>query len=389
MTFTVRAMKPDEIKSVGKGLARAFPHGDWQQEWTQRYPQRPGYTPSMHRVGVLNNQVIAHALVESYTLRYGNARLRVAGIGKVYCDEAHRSKGYAAAVLRDALTYAIEHRAHLALLNGIRGYYGRFGFYPVFPRYHMTFDAHEAAALDKPLSLREPMPREIPMIAALFERHWNGRVSFLRSPESWIWRVMGGDDNCQTWIVAEGDGSPQGYIAGRDFASPDVELVANTAPAALTLLSICGQLAVDAGHSVVRWLMPPDDALIAFAQQILPISLSAAYEPDGGWMARVIDAQGLVDALLPEITAQARMLLSDLSAEKLSISPKPQGVEIRIRGQSAAHTVLSQHDFIQLLFGSLSAATLGLRDGLSADSIYLLQALFPPRVAALGAWDWF
>jgi predicted acetyltransferase len=313
----------------------------------------------------------------------------VAGIGKVYTEPEYQGKGYGSAVLRDALAYAIEKGAHLALLNGIRGYYPRFGFYPVFPRYYIDFDAEEAAQFSTPLSLREPKPTEIPMLAALFERHWGGRITFVRPPETWMWRAQGGDDYRQVLVIANGEEVPQGYIVGDDLAAEWNEIVVNSPDAAFTLMAIGGQLALEAGRKTVHWLMPPDDALVNFAQKLLPVTLSAQYEPDGGWMARLIDAQGLVDVLLPELIAQAQTILPELTAENLLISSKAQGTEIAMRGQPSTRAVISQQDFIQLLFGSLSASTLGLRDELHFDSIRLLQALFPPRIAALGWWDWF
>lgn len=383
--FSVRAMQPGEIREVGKGCQRAFGSTlDWDG-WAANYPHRPHYTPSMHRVGVLNGKIIAHAVVESYVLRYGGARLRVAGIGKVYTEREHQGKGYGTVVLKDALTYAIEGGAHLALLNGIRGYYTRFGFYPVFPRYYAGFNAQNAAQLQSPLSLRDPQPYEIPLLAALFERHWDGRVTFIRPPETWIWRVLQGDDGKQVWVVADGEQELQGYVAGHSLADDTLELVVNTMQAALMLVKICGQMALEAGQTHFRWLMPPDDALIAFAQETLPIALSAEYEPDGGWMGRVVDAKGLLDALSEELIAQAQTVLGDA---RIILKSSAEGFEVGIRGQSV-RVVLSQRDFIQLLFGSLGASALGLRDGLSYEAVQLLAALFPPRIAALGAWDWF
>jgi predicted acetyltransferase len=395
--FTVRAIQPGEIEQVSAGVVRAFALQEdgvrwFAEEWCQRYPQRPGYTPETQRVGVLDGRVIAHVAVDSYTLRYGGARLRVAGISMVYTDAAYRGKGYAAAVLRDALTVAVEQQTHLAMLHGIRGYYTRFGFYPVFPHYFATFDAYEAAALaeQSTLTLREAQPDDIPVIAALYERHWGGRMTFTRSPEMWLWRVLRGDDNRRAWVVASSeDAPPQGYIAGRDLTGERVEVVANTPQAARTLLSLAGHLALEAGRETVRWLMPPDDAIIAFAQGVLPITLSAAYSPDGGWMARVIDTGRLTEVLLPELFAQARLALPSLTPEDLLLSSTAQGVTVGRRGTDAVQVVLSQRDFIQLLFGAVSAAALGLRDGLSWEQVRLLQAVFPPRVAALGEWDWF
>lgn len=391
----VRAMKPDELPLVGHGLADSFartPDADeWLRDaWAPRFARRPGYSPLLHRVGLLDGELVCHVRIEPLTLRYGGARIRVAGLAGVYTLAAYRGRGYAAAVMRDALTHAIELGADLALLNGgVRGYYNRFGFSPVFPDYQVEFAADELATLPAPLALREPRPNDIPLLAALFERHWGWRVTAIRSAETWVWRVLHGDDNRRVGVVVGDDDRPQGYIAGRDWLAPEVEVLADTPDAALTLLAHAGTWAQAAGLERLRWLMPPDDALVSFAQRLVAVDVSAHYEPDGGWMGRLLDAQGLIDALLPELLTQARQTLPDLVPEQVIFSSRAGGVEIGLRHQPETVALLSPRDFNQLVFGSLSPTLPAFRRQYSAESVRLLQALFPARVAALAGWDWF
>jgi hypothetical protein len=135
----------------------------------------------------------------------------------------------------------------------------------------------------------------------------------------------------------------------------------------------------------------PDDALINIASQALTVTVSARYRPDAGWMARLIDAQGLVEALLPEIVAQARTVMPELEARDLIFRCQPDRVEIGLGGRKSTHSHLNHQDFIQVMFGSLHPSALAMRaqSSLHPDAVRLLEALFPPRVAALAGWDWF
>lgn len=398
--FAVRPMRPDEVMQLAAGIARNMSSNEraahWRGEvWPRRIIHRPGFNPEWCRVAVYDGQIVAGAMVSPYTLRYGGARLQVAGIGKVYTEENYRMRGFGAAVLRDALAYAVEQGAHLALLHGIRGYYGRFGFSPVWPEYVAEFDSAELAVLDCPLNVRLAELRDLPYMAALFERTWGGRVTMLREREVWRWRLVGGDfaphgdDARQALVVVGEDDIPQGYIAGRGMTDWLVEVVAGTSDAALSLLSYSGRWHLQSDQPQTRWHLPPDDPLVAFAQQLVAVRLSADYLPDGGWMARVVNMPGLLHALSDEITQQARQTLPRLRPGDLILESHAQGVAVGHRAYPATVSHIRQRDFIQVLFGSISPTGLGLRANLTEEMVQVLSACFPPRVAALGAWDWF
>lgn len=381
--FTVRGAEPRELATIGADITALFHNGD--TGWGQRIAHRPGFEPAFCRVGVLDKQIVSHVLIEPRILRYGSARLKVVGIGKVYTDARYRQRGYSNAVMQDALAFAAEQGAHLALLNGGQRSYKRFGFSPVLPYYYAEFDSQQTADLDAPLELRPPRRDDIGQMAALYERHWGGRVTYLRNPELWVWRAGQDEEGRHALVAVDARGVTQGYIAGRDFASPEVEIVADTSDAALTLLSYSGRWHLQAGKERVAWLMPPDDAILAFARQSMTVTLSAAFEPESGWQARLIDVPALIDALLTELITQARTI----DTGNTIFICHPSAVEIGLKGVPTSFSQLAHRDFIQVMFGSLSPTTLGLRSRLHQDSVRLLQAFFPPRMAALGCWDWF
>lgn len=371
----IRALQTQEIDLAGE----IFPEGD-------ALLSKPGFKTSMCRVGLLDGHIAGGVLVERRMLRYGRSSLRVAGLGALRGDGI--PEDFAHAMMQDALAYIMEQGAHLALLHSSLDFNGRFGFSPVWPYYLMEFPAAQAAALQPEAQLRRAHVQDVPRLADLYERHWGGRVTFPRSPEMWMWRAAH-PGPIQIMVAESAPGRVDGYLAGEDMLNAQLEVVADTRAAAWALMAEAGRQHQRAGSEMVSWLIPPDDALVAFARQAVDVTLSARFPRSGGWVARLIDAPGLVEALLPEITTQAETVLPGFDAAALHMTCQPSNVHIRLRGRDGAACELSHADFIQVMFGSLSPAALGVSGALDAAGVRLLQALFPARIAALGCWDWF
>lgn len=393
-SLTLRPIHETEREAAANLVASVFGDGDAARYnliyhyYTVLRPQRPGASTSQEWAAFVDGQMVAFMGVEPYALRYGRAVLKVAGIGSVCTHPAHRQQGYAAALMREVLAFAAEEGSHLVLLDGIPNYYDRFGFMPVWPGYRFSVSAEDAAALPLPLPIRPAETDDAAPMAHLYAQQWGGRVAFLRSEEQWRWRLWAYPHN--TYVVHEPDGAVVGYMHLRALDDRGrVEAVAGTQQAVQTLLAYGGMRWRDAGYETMSWALPPDDFMIPHAQQMLPVTLSARYAPNGGWMARMLDAGDLLRTLLPEITAQAHSTNPAFSPDSLRLRVESDGVDLGLRGQPATHCRLSLRDFIQVLFGSLTPVMLGLRQGLSPAQVSLLEALFPPRVAALAVWDWF
>jgi len=143
------------------------------------------------------------------------------------------------------------------------------------------------------------------------------------------------------------------------------------------------------GDSQVTWFVPPDDVIITYARQFLPINISVLYQPTAGWMARLIDTYALVQTLLPELLAHATAIHPALQYQDILFDVQPDRVHIAIRHDPASACELSREDFIQIMFGSLRPSALAARIHLQPVGVELLEMLFPPRMAALAPWDWF
>lgn len=357
--------------------------------WIATRPHEPGFRYALHRIGIVDGRIVAHVRVKPYILQYGSAHLSVGGFGEVCAHADYRNAGYAGRVMQDAIAFLAEQGAQMALLDGISQYYDRFGFSPVWPVYHLEADSAEAAALDSPLRLRDALPDDAPALAALYERHFGGRVTPARDARSWEWRIRASYPVAAQVVVSK-SGAVCGYVVG-DLAQDRVEVVADTPEAALTLLAAGGAAFQAAGIPRLKWLVPPDDALVSFARQYLTVTVSAIYRPSGAWMGRLIDARGAIDRLLPEISAQASATDPTFDADALVVDPGGQGVRIGLRSIPASFCQLNYRDFIQILFGSLRPAALAVRpySQLQPEGLRLLEMLFPPRMALFGWWDWF
>lgn len=391
----VRPLESREYHAAAELVAEVFSHNDVRQyeriyhRWLAER-ELPGFNLRDHRALFIDGRLVAHAMVKPYILTYGSARLHVLGVGRVCVHPEYRKRGYSSAVMRDTVAYMAEQGAHLALLNGISGYYERFGFSSVWPYYHVEFNTDAADQRAVPLTMRQAQPGDAAEMAALYERHWGGRVTLERSAALWYWRLN--HERRGLLQVVEGKhGEICGYIAGDDWNKPITEIIVDTVEAAETILSVCAQHAAEEELPKVRWLMPPDDAMITFIRPLVRVTVSAEYRPSGGWMARLIDTHAMIDTLLPEIIAQVRYTDPEFDPGRLNFKYQSDAVNISLRGLPDSQCTLSYADFTQVIFGSLRPAALALRThtSLKPAGVFLLEKLFPPRMAVMGAWDWF
>lgn len=395
--LVVREVHPSEYEQMIRLASQVFGRGDADLErrmlrrWLNyREGKSPDFDYRLHRIGLIDGEVVAHVRLVPGVLHYGRARLHVMGLSAVCTAPAYRHRGYAAAVIQDALLVIAEHQAHLSLLNGITNYYNRFGFHPVWPHYYVEIAAADAALLDSSLMVRPGQAEDIPHLAALYEKHWGGRVSFLRNRAMWAWRVWDGSHEYFR-VVEDEQGQIVGYLAAYDSAHIMAEVVVDTPHAARALLAEVGQALLAAGKATIQWLMPPDDALVTYARQWVGVTVKAGYHPSGGWQGRVMDGYALVAAILPELVAQATAVRPDLNPAELVVEANAAGIAVGLHGQKSTYSQLSYPDFTQLMFGSLRPDALAFRGEnlFTREAVWLLELLFPPRLACLAGWDWF
>jgi GNAT superfamily N-acetyltransferase len=122
------------------------------------------------------------------------ARLRVALIGAVCTDPAHRGAGMASALMADVRHHARKVGASLMLISGGRGLYHRLGYVNVgrFSRYQLG--AADLRGVGSPgISITECPQGDLPALAALQQQE---PVRFLRSASDWQKLIRAGHLAC-------------------------------------------------------------------------------------------------------------------------------------------------------------------------------------------------
>ncbi|MCU0512630.1 MAG: GNAT family N-acetyltransferase [Anaerolineae bacterium] len=389
----VRSVLPQEVEAAGDLVARVFARGDARRyerllhHRLTHLPHKPGFAPDDYRAAFVDGRPVSVIRVVYHTLHYGRARLRVAGIVDVATDPAYRHRGLSAAVLLDTLMHIAEQGAHLALLYDAAGYYRRYGFSPLLPDYALTFPVAAALALRPAARLRPAGSADLPAVAALYRQQRAGHLLFQRSAAQWLWLYQAA--HTPPLLAEDDQGDLCGYLWRGDDDDGYTEVVATTTAATLTLMRQAAEWHQAAGLPRVAWQIPPDDPLIACALPLLPVTIQAAYQPDRGWLGRLVQPQALLLALLPELAAQAKFMLPAFEDGRLLLAAETDVVVVGDRAVPASRCHIAHRDFIQVMFGVLRPAALAYRTPLTADQVALLELLFPARVAALTAWDWF
>lgn len=389
--FFVRSANETTFPQAGGLVAEVFAENNPRQyerilhDWVANLPQKPRFMYEHCRVGMIGDTVVSQVLIEKETLYYGQAQLKVAIIGKVCTHPDYRHLGYSSALIRDTLAYIAEQGAHLALLNDPGSFYHNFGFGPVLPDTQMVMDSQLASHMPITLKIRSAQQEDLPAIARLYARHWDGRVSFQRPPDWWVWKYLSSIDPILV-AVNQAD-QVQGYL-WRENMRAELEIVCDTLQATMSLLAFLGKRMQKINQPLIELLIPPDDAILSFVRMMMSVNVQAIYRYNSGWMARIIDSTALLQALLPEIATHAQSFTRNFDASRLYLNSEADAVEIGLRNDPNARLQLSHRDFIQVMFGSLRPSTLALRDQLPYELIHLLELLFPPRIAAIAPLNW-
>ncbi len=389
--YVIRSADADFFEVAGELVADVFSGGNARiydrilHDWVANAPHQPGFDYNLCRIGVVDNQLVSQILIEKNVLRYGKAQLKVASIGKVATHPQHRHKGYSSTLVRDTLATVAEQGAHLAFLNDLSSFYHHFGFSSVLPDTVLEVDSKMAMDMPHPLGIRHATLDDLDTIIRLHNRHWGNRITFRRSDEWWYWKFTSSIDPILV-AVTQGD-NIQGYI-WRVNTGNQLELICDSLPATMTLLSFLGKRMQKMGEPLIQLLIPPDDVIISFVRQMMDFDVRIRYPHQGGWMGRIINSTALLNALLPEITNRAQRYISNFDSRDLYLNSDADAVSIGLRSLPEYELYLSHRDFIQVMFGSLSPVTLALRDHLPLEKVRLLEVLFPPRVAAIPPLNW-
>ena len=315
---------PAEIDDFFRLAWAAFEPGSYPDAaipWRDLLIDWPGFDPGSLRCAFLSGQsgeqMVGGCIVHERVLRLGPSRLRTGCVGGVWTHASHRLKGVASAVLRDATAHAIGRRLAILLLDGIPGFYHRFGYVDVHDiTWHAVDLARVLALPPSPYQIRKAARDDAAALLDLYQRHY-GRYSgsFERDLATQIHCVRHAGQDDGPWLAIDRERRPRGYLTfSWEFNGAKAgEVGADDESALVALLQhharVCQAQAVP--PTELRWPLPADSPTFHALADLLPIRSEISRRPSSDWMARPASVDELSRALVP--LWQARWERSALS----------------------------------------------------------------------------
>ena len=397
----IKPVESDEELRLATDLMRYVhepppsPVGYWLAENGFQYP---GYRREHTRIALLKGQVVGALRLTTDTLRIGEARLKMGGLGWVTTHPAHRHKGICRALMNDAIHYMAGHGYHVSMLFGIPDMYERFGYTTTLAKHWITVKTPEALTFDCTHRSRQAKPGDLPAIQRMHDAQENGiACSLLRSTAHLKnkWRRW------DRWQVLTDD---QGKVTAYFYAFPGdgrlevTEVGVGEFGLCAAVLRQCGQLAQaqDLGELAVQ--APPPHPFAHFMLQFKSQHVMQI-DRDAGGMMRFIDLSEALECMVPEWESLlAKHPYQDLRTECTIVLP---ATSYRIRANRGAVDVaatngknkigMSERDLMHLLTGYryLDDVADYTRNCVSPSARALLAACFPKRCPFVWHFDRF
>lgn len=319
----------------------------------------PGFRTEHVRIALDRTAPAGALRLNLETVRIGEARLRMGGLGWVSTAPRYRGKGVARALIVDALKYLATQRCHVSMLFGIPNFYHRFGFATTLAEYAVSIGTAEAAAIPAPTSrMRHGKPGDIRAIQRLHEANdTDTACSIVRSAAHIT-------NQWERWkgarVLTNHAGRVHAYFL---FALSEEDVVVQEAgvadeEACAALLRACVRIAGEEHRARLRFRVPPTHPMSRFLHQYKSLHEVRLARDSGGMMA-VLNLEETLESLVPEWeTLLARHEARDWREE---ITLVAGGISCRIRMNRGAIDVcagsgknkigLESADMVHLLAG--------------------------------------
>ncbi len=358
----------------------------WLDVCDQSYPE---YKREHNRVLYAGGELAAALRLFTYTVRIGEARLKMGGLGCVTTSGPLRQKGYAALLMSDTMRYLYRHGYHVSTLFGIADFYHRWGFASTLPEYASVIEMREASTVAAPPFKRRAMkPGDMRAVQRIHTRNdADTACSIIRLAAHISSRW---DHWKNAHILTDNKGKATAYFLaaahGADYRVEEVGVLDYSwCPA---VLNACMTLAKKEYVSRIRFVMPPSHPFVRFLLQYNSEHEMHVSRNSNGMMA-VVNIEETLECMIPDWESRLKDTTpSDFRAEAtLVVQRKPY--RIRVHGgavdvaaiNGANKVSLSSVELIQLITGArhLDEVLATKRRALNGSGTALLAAIFPKR----------
>lgn len=390
---------PEELNAVRELMAKVhfsdyYTGMQWLDVSDQGYPE---YKREHNRLLYAEGELAAALRIFTYTMRIGEARLKMGGIGCVTTAGPSRQKGYAAKLMSDSLQYLFSHGYHVSTLFGIAEFYHRWGFASALPEYASMIDVREAALAPAPVFKHRTMkPGDIPAVQRIHTRNDNETAcSVIR---------LGGHISArwERWkkarIITNDKGRVLAYFMGN---AQGTEFVVEEAGAleyawCAAVLNACMTLAKKECASRIRFAMPPSHPFIRYLLQYRSDHEMHVSRNSNGMLA-VVHIEETLECMIPEWESRLRSATALCAEITLMVKRKPYRIRahhgaVDIAAMNGTNKIsLSRVELAQLIAGARHPDEILAikRRVVNASGAALLAAIFPKRTPYIWLIDRF
>jgi predicted acetyltransferase len=370
---------------------------DWLTATVRTYP---GLLPEHTRIALRGGEITAALRLNVETLRLGEARLKMLGLGWVTTDPERRGQGIAAALIQDSLQYAHRHGFHVSMLFGIPNYYTRFGYSTCLSEHFVTVRVGD---IPRPplrgLSVRSVRPGDLRAIQRMHEEQDREvACSILRNGAhlSSLW-----DRVREFRVFLTSKGQIAGYVwpKATEDAFEILEVGYADERTRIEVLAWCAEFAINHLHDTVRYHLPPEHPL-AWYLRTFPSSHETRFVRDRDGMMCLVDIGEALESCVPEWESRVRDLaVSGVSTE---LTLYVNGVPYRIRSNRGVidvsenstgrnKFVLTAQQLTRLIVGYERWQDIYFEERrlINPDARALLPVLFPKRNPYVHPFDRF
>ena len=401
----IRAAKTDERNEIVDLISAVFVE-KCRPRYTSQHYQDSTYDLDQSRVCVVDGKIVSYVRVSDRSMYIGEAVVKLGGIGMVVTSPEYRGRGYASALLRDAIVYMEAQSYDLSLLfTTIQPFYTPLGW-AAFPQTMFELELHDRKTFapsgwkGRAFNLEKDLAR----ISQIYDEHNKGRTGTVLRPER-LWR----DGYSQQVgmlpsLVVERNGQigayanlafpddDQGIDAYLATYYPNLREVGCRSETPDGLLALCHAIleaAYERGIESIsgRLTRHHPMTLLLSAESGSPLSFSIHERA----MYRVISLAGLFQKLIPKFEAELENTGVTGRSDSFYFTVGDQGCTLTVdQGKVAAtandsgriKVALDTYHFLKVLFGD---ATFGQLDqfnrikgiNLQPDEMALLATLFP------------
>ena len=413
----IRAAKAHERDEIVDLISAVFVEKCRPRYASQHYRDST-YELDQSRVCIVDGKIVSYVRVSDRSMYIGETVVKLGGIGMVVTSPEYRGRGYASALLRDAIAYMEAQNYDLSLLfTTIQPFYMPLGW-ASFPQTNF-----ELELLDKKTfapsgwkSRRFDLERDLTQISQIYDQHNKGRTGTVLRPEK-LWR----DGYSQQVgmlpsLVVEKEGQigayanlafpddDQGIDAYLATYYPNLREVGCRSTNPDSLLALCHAILEAAYDRSVesisgRLTQHHPMTLLLSEESGSPLSFSI-YERV---MYRVISLVRLFQKLIPKFEAELTSSgMADRSGsfhftvgdQDCTLNVNQGKVAVTTNGSGRTKVKLDTYHFLKVLFGD---ATFGQLDefnrikglNLQPDEIALLSTLFPKDDPTYWICDYF